>query len=251
MSAEERVVAGVQPVIEALGREGRVDRVLMARSAGGATHRVRDAARARGVRVDTVSKDELSKRYGSDRHQGVIAIVEPGAATLSEVEELVDLADARGEAPLILILDGIQDPQNLGAILRSAHALGAHGVVLPKHRSAQITASVVKASAGAALHVPVCRTTNIKHALDRLQPLGVWSAAAVAEGSPADKSRLDGPLALVIGSEGEGVKPTVARRCDHQVAIPQLAEFDSLNASVAAGILLYEVQRQRRSAAPS
>lgn len=247
--SSERVVAGVKPVIEALSREGGVDRVLMARSAGGATHRVRDAARAKGVRIETVSKDELNKRFGSDRHQGVIALVEPGSATLSEVEELVDIADARSEPPLILVLDGIQDPHNLGAIMRSAHALGAHGVVLPKNRSAQITAAVIKASAGAALHVPVARTTNIKLALDRLQPLGVWSAAAVAEGEPADRCRLDGPLALVIGSEGEGVKPTVARRCDHLVAIPQLAEFDSLNASVAAGILLYEVQRQRRAAA--
>jgi 23S rRNA (guanosine2251-2'-O)-methyltransferase len=246
--SDVRWVAGVQPVLEALKGGQQVDRLFLARAGRGATHRVREAARAAGVKVEDTTKDELTKRLGSDRHQGVLALVEPGMADLTEVEEMVDAADARGEPPLILILDAIQDPGNLGAILRSAHALGAHGVVLPKNRSAQVTPMVVKASAGAALHVPVARFTNIKQALERLQTLGVWSAAASMEGAPVDEAPLTGPLALVVGSEAKGVRPSVARKCDHQVRIPQLESFDSLNASVAAGILLYEIQRQRRQA---
>lgn len=243
----DRWIAGVNPVLEALERGQEIDRLFLARSGAGATHRVRNAARARGVRIETVSKEELSKRFGSDRHQGVLAAVEPGEALVVEVDDLVERAQDAGEPPLIVVLDEVQDPHNLGAILRSCHALGAHGVVLPKNRSAQVTAAVIKASAGAALHVPVARATNVKHALSRLQELGVWSAAAVMDGEPADTARLDGPIALVVGSEDRGVKPTVAKACDHQVRIPQVGAFDSLNASVAAGILLYEIQRQRRA----
>ncbi len=244
-------MAGVQPVLEALQSGKQVDRLLVARAGRGATQRVRAAAKEAGVRIEDATRDELTRRWGSDHHQGVLAVVEPGLADVTEVEQMVDRADELGEPALVLVLDEVQDPQNLGAILRSAHALGAHGVVLPKNRSAQVTAAVVKASAGAALHVPVARLTNIKQALDRLQASGVWSAAAVVEGEPADEVDLSGPIALVVGSEAKGVRPSVAQRCDHRVRIPQVEGFDSLNASVAAGILLYEVQRQRRGRSAS
>lgn len=164
----------------------------------------------------------------------------------AEVDQMLAAAGEKGEPPLILLLDHIQDPHNLGALIRSAHALGAHGVVIPKDRAAPITAAVVRASAGAALHVPISRVTNLKRALDELRDAGVWSAAAVLKGEPSWSARLDGPLALVVGSEGKGVSPTLAEYCDLKVTIPLPGGFDSLNASVAGGVLLYEVLRQRR-----
>jgi len=135
----------------------------------------------------------------------------------------------------------------LGALVRSAHALGAHGVVIPEQRAAPVTAVTVKASAGATIHLPIARVVNVKHALNELREAGVWSAAAVLGGDPLEKSRLDGPLAIVIGSEDKGVKPSVVEACDMRVAIPLAHDFDSLNASVAGGILLYEATRQRRA----
>ncbi len=242
-----RSVPGVQPVLEAIKGGQPVQRILLARGSGGATHRIREAAKSAGIPCQTVQRGDLDRRLGHGRHQGVVALLDPSPALELTVETLVDQAEAEGEVPLILLLDEIQDVHNLGAILRSAHALGAHGAVLPKNRAAQVTDAVVKASAGAALHVPVVRVTNIKHAMEDLKSRGVWLAAADAEGEPADQAPLDGPLGLVVGSEAKGVRPTVAQRCDHRVAIPQVGEFDSLNASVAAGILLYEVQRQRRN----
>jgi 23S rRNA (guanosine2251-2'-O)-methyltransferase len=147
----------------------------------------------------------------------------------------------------VVLLDGIQDPQNLGAILRSVYALGAHGVVLPTQRAARVTAAVVRASAGAALVVPIAYVSNLKIALDRLVERGVWSAAAVMGGEPLHQAKLAGPLAIVIGGEGSGVRPSLAEKCDLRVGIPLSHGFDSLNASVAAGILLWEALRQRLS----
>lgn len=239
------VVFGVQPVLEALRAGRRVERVIMARGTGPKTRRVREAARRAGVMLVEAGREELARRARTDHHQGVVALLEPDDAGPVEVDDLVDAAEAAGEAPLIVLLDGIQDPQNLGAILRSAYVLGAHGAVLPKNRACAVTPAVIRASAGAALHLPVARVVNLKHALDRLRDRGVWSAAAVMDGAVPSSVRLDGPLALVVGSEAEGVRPTLAARCDDRVSIPMDADFDSLNVSVAAGILLYEARRQR------
>jgi 23S rRNA (guanosine2251-2'-O)-methyltransferase len=266
-SKRERTIWGVQPVLEAL-RAGRpIAKIWVARSSRGATQRIHDAAEEAGVQVSSAEKDTLTARVGHDRHQGVIAeLNEATGSREASVEDILEAAKERGEEPLVLLLDHLQDPQNVGAIVRSAFALGAHGVVIPKDRAAQVTAAVVRASAGAALHLPIARVTNIKHAIETLKEAGVWSAAAVLDGTPAHEARLDGPLALVIGSEGKGVAPSIAARCDLGVTIPcavvQAAEaerarsepkasgvkrFDSLNASVAAGILLYEAIRQRRA----
>ncbi len=242
--SESKSIYGVQPVLEAL-RGGQADRIYMARDAGPQTHRIVDAAKRADVKVLRVSQQELTQRAGVDNHQGVVADLDRSEIPNVEVEEMLDRADAAGEPALILLLDGIQDPQNLGAILRSAHAMGAHGVVIPKNRAATVTPAVVRASAGAALHIPVATVTNLKHALDRLKACDVWTAAAVMDGVPAYKARLDGPLAIVIGGEGTGVRPTLSERCDHKISVPLVRGFDSLNASVAAGVLLYEAVRQR------
>lgn len=239
-----KAIYGVQPVIEAL-RGGKVDRVFVARDAGGATRRIVEAAKSSGVRVIRCDRAEIDQRSRVDNHQGVLAELSGMEVESVDVDAILDRAEAAGEAPLVLLLDEIQDPQNLGAILRSAHAMGAHGVVIPKNRAVGVTPAVVRASAGAALHVPVARVVNLKHALERLAARNVWTAAATMDGEPAHRTRLDGPLALVIGSEGNGVRRTVGDRCDMRISVPLANGFDSLNASVAAGILLYEAVRQR------
>jgi 23S rRNA (guanosine2251-2'-O)-methyltransferase len=238
-------IYGVQPVLEALFGGAAVRVVKVARAEGGRTQEILHAARSVGAQVMDVSKDDLTKRVGTSSHQGVLAELDPRALESIDVDTILDRAAELGEEPLVVLLDGIQDPQNLGAILRSVYALGGHGVVLPTQRAAKVTAAVVRASAGAALAVPIAYVTNLKLAIDRLVERGVWTAAAVMNGEPAHLARLAGPLALVIGGESEGVRPTLAEKCDLRVSIPLAHGFDSLNASVAAGILLWEAQRQR------
>ncbi len=242
-------IYGVQPVLEALQGGAAVLAVKVARAEGGRTQDILHAAQSAGVPVMDVSKDDITKRVGAGSHQGVMAELDPKALESIDVDAIVDRAEALGEEPLVVLLDGIQDPQNLGAILRSVYALGAHGVVLPTNRAARVTAAVVRASAGAALAVPIASVTNLKLAVERLVERGVWTAAAVMGGEPADQARLDGPLGLVIGGESSGVRPSLAEKCDLRIGIPLAHGFDSLNASVAAGILLWEALRQRRVAA--
>ncbi len=238
-------VFGVQPVIEALKEPQEVAKVLLSRERGGATERIEKLCRAAGVPVKMVARDALERLAGGSNHQGVAAELRAQGAKDVDLDALLDRA-TEGERPLILLLDGIQDPHNLGAILRSAHALGVDGVVLPQDRSAPVGPAAIKVSAGAALRVPIARVVNLKHALEPLSARGLWTAAAVMDGTAAPQLDLDRPLALVLGGEQKGVRPSLARRCDLQLSIPMAGGFDSLNASVAAGILLYEVRRQQR-----
>jgi 23S rRNA (guanosine2251-2'-O)-methyltransferase len=238
-------IYGVQPVLEALRSGIGIESIAIARAAGGRTHEIAELAKSTGIPVRESSKDDLTRWTGTEGHQGVVAQLDPVSLEADDVDVLIDDAVARGEDPLIVLLDGIQDPQNLGAILRSAYALGAHGVVIPKLRAAHVTPAVVRASAGAALMIKIVKVTNLKQAVERLVERGVWTAAAVLDGEPVHAVRLEGPLAVVIGGEATGVRPTLAEKCDYRVTIPLAREIDSLNASVAAGILLYEVARQR------
>ncbi|NJK89050.1 MAG: 23S rRNA (guanosine(2251)-2'-O)-methyltransferase RlmB [Myxococcales bacterium] len=202
--------------------------------------------RHRGVSVTEVSKEELDLRAKTERHQGVLAQLDASEVNTVSVTDLLYRAESAGEDPLIVLLDGIQDPMNFGAILRSAFALGAHGVIIPKNRTARISPVVVRASAGAALHVAVAEVVNLKFAVEELKSNDIWVVATAAEGDPVDAVDVSGPLGVIIGGEAKGVRPHLAAICDHRVSIPQIPDFDSLNASVAAGILLYEAQRQRR-----
>jgi 23S rRNA (guanosine2251-2'-O)-methyltransferase len=182
----------------------------------------------------------------------VVAIA--GAFRYRELDELVALAAAAGEPPLLLVLDGVQDPQNLGALVRSAHVLGAHGVVVPKDRAAHVTPSVVKASAGATEHVAIALVTNLARALEELKAAGVWTVGAVVEpggdeGAAPWEVDLAAPTALVLGAEGAGVRPLVARGCDLRVRIPMAGRVASLNVAAAGAILLYEAARQRSDSA--
>ncbi len=245
------IIYGANVVREALKAKRPIRSIHVARNEGAATKKLREEASRARVRVVETSKDELTKKVGHPDHQGVIAMVDEdetngrGEATIAS---MLAAAEEAKQAPLVVLVDHVTDPHNLGAIMRSAWALGAHGVVIPKDRAAQLTPVVVRVSAGAALHIPILSVTNLKHALDELKEANVWSAAAVLDGEPAGSLRLDGALALVVGAEDKGVSPSVASRCDFRVRIPLARAFDSLNASVAAGVLLYEIQRQRSSA---
>jgi len=200
-------------------------------------------AKQQGAAVSYVKKDRLDRMSETGHHQGIIAYVT--TYSYSELEDIFALAESRGESPFIVILDDIEDPHNLGAIVRTANVCGAHGVIIPKNRAAGLTPTVVKASAGALNYTPVVKVTNIVRTIEELQARGVWVAAADMGGDVMYSCNLTGAMALVIGNEGKGVSRLVREKCDYIVSIPQKGEIDSLNASVAAGVLMYEIVRQR------
>jgi 23S rRNA (guanosine2251-2'-O)-methyltransferase len=240
-------VFGVNPVLEALrARPDEVETLLVAEGqlARGTAAELFSRARDAGVKVQRVARERLSALSDGGVHQGVVAEVRSFA--YAEPEDLLEIARASGQPPLFVALDGIQDPQNLGAIIRSAHALGAHGVIIPKDRAASVTGAVARSSAGAIEHCPVARVTNLSRALEDLKKEGLWAAAADPAG-PQElyDARLEGPLVLVIGAEGPGVRKGVLEHCDFRLRIPMVGQVASLNASVSAAILLYEVSRQR------
>ena len=241
-----RFVYGVNPVLEALrAHPNEVVRVLLERGKEGrrsqGADRVAHAAAQAGVRVEDVRQGDLTHRSRSGVHQGVGA--ELADFRYAELDEL--LAGFRGPA-LLLVLDGVTDPQNLGALVRSAYALGAHGVVLPKDRAAGVTPAAFKAAAGALEHCPVARVTNLSRALERIKEQGIWTVALAAE---ADRELsafdLTLPTALVLGSEGAGVRPLVRKTCDHLARIPMAGQVGSLNVAAAGAVALYEIARQR------
>ena len=235
-----RFVYGVNPVLEALrAHPDDVQRVLIER---GKAERVAKAAAEAGVRVDHVSPAELQHRSGRGVHQGV-------AAELTEFQyaELDDVLETAAAPAFLLVLDGVTDPQNLGALVRSAHALGAQAVVLPKDRAAGVTPAVFKAAAGALEHCPLARVTNLSRALEQMKERGIWTVALAAEGDKElQEIDLTVPTALVLGSEGSGVRPLVRKTCDHVARIPMAGKVGSLNVSAAGAVAMYEVARQRR-----
>jgi 23S rRNA (guanosine2251-2'-O)-methyltransferase len=202
------------------------------------------AARDHGAKVRAAPRSKLDRLAGVTQHQGIVAVV--ADYRYREVEEILDAATRSGKPPLLVLLDGVEDPHNLGAVVRSAHALGAHGVVLPRDRAASVTPSAAKASAGAVEHLPIARVTNLVRTIEELKERGVWTVAAVPDGD-VDLASIDlrGPIALVIGGEGQGVRPLVRRSCDHSARIPMAGRVGSLNASAAAAIAIYEAMRQR------
>ncbi len=230
--------------------DGRVERVLVGDGAdrAGAIAEIVSLAKAQGVEVHRLAKAELAALFQGDVHQGVGA--ELRALEFVSIDALFERAGQAGEAPLIVALDGVVDPHNLGAIIRTAHALGAHGVVVPKDRSATINATVAKASAGALEHTLVCRVTNLSRAIEEMKEKNVWVAAADPDGDQdMYDARLDGPLLIVVGAEGPGIRRGVLEHCDLRVRIPMKGAVASLNASVSAALLIGEVVRQRRSRA--
>jgi 23S rRNA (guanosine2251-2'-O)-methyltransferase len=232
---KRELIYGVRPVIEALRSERReVFEVLDAAGNG----EVAEVAAASGVSVRRVPHARIEDLTRGGAHQGVVARV--GPYPYSDLDEILAAPD-----PLVAVLDGVTDPRNLGAVLRAADGAGASGVVIPKDRAAGVTAAAVKASAGASEHVPVARETNLRRAIDRMKEAGVWVYAAEVGGTVYTELDLAGPVALVLGSEGRGVRRLVREGCDGALSIPMLGTVGSLNVSVAAALLLYEARRQR------
>ena len=214
--------------------------------AGGAAQRQRyrkDYAAEKGVVIQEVSRQKLDELSQTKNHQGVIALV--SAHDYVEVEDILAAARAKGEDPFIILLDGITDPHNLGAILRTAECAGAHGVIIPKRRSVGLNATVGKTSAGAIEYMPVAKVTNLVKTMEQLKKEGLWFACADMGENDHFDTNLKGPIGLVIGSEGEGVSRLVKENCDFTASIPMYGKISSLNASVAAALLMYEVVRQR------
>jgi 23S rRNA (guanosine2251-2'-O)-methyltransferase len=246
-----RFVYGLNPVLEALQARPRdVVRVLVERGRDGrrshAGDRAAEAANAAGVRVEDAAQGELAKRSHGGVHQGVGA--EVAEFRYADLADLIEIARSRGESPFLLLLDGVTDPQNLGALARSANALGAHGLVLPKDRAAGVGPAAFKAAAGALEHCPVARVTNLARVLDDLKEERVWSVALAADaGTDLSQIDLTSGVALVLGSEGKGVRPLVRKTCDYVARIPMSGRVGSLNVSAAGAIASYEVARQRRS----
>jgi 23S rRNA (guanosine2251-2'-O)-methyltransferase len=239
-----RLIYGIHPVREAL-KTGRVQALFVAEGEGGpALREVFDAAHKANVQAVPRQRTALDALAHNGAHQGVVAIT--GEYPYSQMSEMLSLAKREGAQPLILVLDSLQDPQNFGALVRTAHVAGAHGIIVPKDRAVGVTAVVVKTSAGATEHMKIAQVVNVARALEELKEAGLWIAGAVAAGGePPWKMDFTGPTALVLGAEGKGIRPLVLRGCDLLVRIPMWGKVASLNVGAAGAILMYETGRQR------
>ena len=248
MAADERVY-GRHPVLELLRSSGRrADEVAVLAGGRGPLAEVVALARRAGVKVSYRTREQLTAMAGSQDHQGVVARVT--AAEYVDVEDVLEIPRARGEPAFLMALDQVQDPRNLGALLRTADAFGAHGVVIPKHHAVGLTEAAARTAMGAVEHVRVARATNLVSALEKLKESGVWIYGTALVGGVAPWSAdLRGPICLVLGSEGEGLRPLVARACDVVLSIPMAGSVGSLNVSAAGAVLAYEVARQRHQSA--
>lgn len=237
-------IEGRNPVLEAY-RSGRtVDKLFVLDGCmDGPVRTILREAKKAGSIINYLPKERLDLMSETGRHQGVIAQVSSYAYT--DLREILQKAEEKGEAPFLVLLDGIEDPHNLGAIIRTACLAGAHGVVVTKHRAAGLTSTVVRASAGALNYMPVAKVTNLVQTITALKEQGIWFVCADMGGSVMYDLDLRGPIGLVVGNEGEGVSRLVREACDLTARIPMKGEIDSLNASVAAGVLMYEIVRQR------
>jgi 23S rRNA (guanosine2251-2'-O)-methyltransferase len=244
-------IFGINPVTEALKAGRPIQRLLIAeqRKTDRDILEIISLARGRGTEVRIATRDALRREAPNALHQGVIAFT--AARQYAALDDILQLPAQKGQAPLYLVLDGVEDPRNLGALLRTAEATGVHGVIIPERRAVGLTETVAKAAAGALEYVPVVKVVNIVNALEELKKAGVWVAGAEAGGDAlywdADFVR---PTALVLGGEDKGVRRLVRERCDYLLSLPLMGNITSLNVSVAAGVLLYEVLRQRRRKAP-
>ncbi len=240
----ENIIEGRNAVLEAFRAGKPIDKLFVLDVCqDGPVRTIVREAKKHDTLLQFVSKERLGQMSATGKHQGVIAF---GAAyEYSQVEDMLELARERGEDPFLILLDNIEDPHNLGAIIRTANLAGAHGVVIPKRRAAGLTATVAKTSAGALNYTPVAKVTNLKKTMEELKEKGLWFVCADMDGEQMYKLNLTGPIGLVVGSEGEGVSRLVRETCDFAATIPMKGDIDSLNASVAAGVLAYEIVRQR------
>ena len=241
---EQLIIEGRNPVREAFRAGRTIDRLYVQDGLkDGPVLALVSKARKSDVIVTFVSKERLDEMSETGKHQGVVA--QCAAYAYAEVEDLLERAREKGEAPFLFLLDDIEDPHNLGAIIRSANLMGAHGVIIPKRRAVGLTATVAKASAGALNYTPVARVANLSQTIEQLKKEGMWFVCADMDGELMYDLNLTGPIGVVIGNEGSGVSRLVKEKCDFTARIPMNGDIDSLNASVAAGVLGYEIVRQR------
>lgn len=240
-------LAGINSIMEALRGKRRVHKIYIQEGRGG--KRIEDLlrlAQKKGIYWQYVDKQRLDGMYTASNHQGIVAQVD--CFEYSSVDEILEQAVFQGQDPFIIILDGIEDPQNLGSIIRTAECAGVQGIIIPQHSSAEVTAAVARASAGAVEHMPIARETNLVNCIKGLKERGLWVVGADMEGEEYFSCHIPSPTALVIGGEGSGIRRLVRQNCDMLVNIPMMGSVSSLNAAVAAGIIIYEVVRQRRLA---
>ncbi|MBR0141379.1 MAG: 23S rRNA (guanosine(2251)-2'-O)-methyltransferase RlmB [Ruminococcus sp.] len=241
---ENDMIFGRNPVIEALKSGSPIDVIYMEGN-GGSLNLIRSLAKEKGIPVKDADSKKLSQLSGGASHQGVAAVGACGEYV--QLEDILAVSAKKNTKPFIIICDEIEDPHNLGAIIRTAETSGADGIIIPKRRSAGLNATVFKTSAGAASYVPVARVPNLAAAIDKLKENGVWIYGTDISGSDYSETDFSGGCALVIGSEGFGMSRLIKEKCDFMIKLPMLGKINSLNASVAAGIFMYEVLRQRRS----
>ena len=240
---DEELILGRNPVIEALKADKLIDMIFVNPDAKGSVSLILKLAKERDIPVKQVREAKLDGMANGAAHQGVIAI--GACAEYVEVEDIIAIAENKGEDPFIIICDEIEDPHNLGAIIRTAEAAGAHGIIIPKRRSASLNHTVFKTSAGAASWLPVARVPNLPAAVDDLKKKGIWIYGTDGAGDNYSGVDLKGPIGLVVGSEGFGMGRLMKEKCDFLLSLPMAGKITSLNASVAAGIFMYEVVRQR------
>lgn len=244
MRYEEMTIEGRNAVMEAFRSGKTIDRVYVLKGCqDGPINSILREARKHDTLVNFVAKERLDQMSETGKHQGVIASA--AAYAYAEVEDMLKLAEEKGEPPFLVLLDDIEDPHNLGAIIRTANLAGAHGVIIPKRRAVGLTATVARTSAGALNYTPVAKVTNLSATIEELKEKGLWFVCADMGGTTMYDLNLTGPIGLVIGNEGDGVSRLVKEKCDFVASIPMKGEIDSLNASVAAGVLAYEIVRQR------
>lgn len=244
MRLEETTIEGRNAVLEAFRAGKPVDKLFVLDGCqDGPVRTIVREARKHDTILQFVSRERLDQMSQTGKHQGVIAYA--AAYEYADVEDILKLAEEKGEPPFIFLLDGIEDPHNLGAIIRTANLAGAHGVIIPKRRAVGLTGTVARTSAGALNYTPVAKVTNLAATIDDLKKRGLWFVCAAMDGEVMYRMNLTGPIGLVIGNEGEGVSRLVREKCDMTAAIPMKGDIDSLNASVAAGVLAFEIVRQR------
>lgn len=244
MGYQEFTIEGKNAVIEAYRSGKTIDKIyILDGCQDGPMMTVKREAKKHDTIVKFVTKERLDQMSETGRHQGVIAYA--AAYEYAEVEEILKKAAQKEEPPFVILLDNIEDPHNLGAIIRTANLAGAHGIIIPKNRAVGLTATVARTSAGALNYTPVAKVTNLSKTIEELKKQGMWFVCADMAGTSMYQLDLKGPIGLVIGSEGEGVSRLVKEKCDFTASIPMKGEIDSLNASVAAGVLAYEIVRQR------
>jgi len=246
LNLNNNIIYGRNSVLEAIRSGREIDRLFVAHGVtGGSVAAIIAKCSAKGILIKEISPQKLDYYCGGANHQGVAVMF--ASQEYATVEDILNTAEERGEKPFIIICDEIEDPHNLGAIIRTAEAAGVHGIIIPKRRSASLNATVAKSASGALEYMKVARVTNIANTIDELKEKGVWIYGADMDGADYTRTDLSGACAIVIGNEGKGIGALTAKKCDEIISLPMLGKINSLNASVAAGILMYEVVRNRRS----